>query len=752
MKRTWVYHATRWGALVAGLVLTAAAVWTGPPPPPLLLATFVLLSLAAESGYISLPYAGSVSFGAVVTLPAIVAFGPGYAALCGALGQIAIHLRNRRPRETLIFNASQRAVSLVLAGVAWTWVASGRPVPGPVPPVFARAAVVPAALVCVAVYALSTHLLVSLYSASRRAQPVWAVLVGNASIRFAATMALGSFGLLVAVNVMRIEVLPEDFEYVLLLPVAAGVIFLFYEGQRQASRQVVRLYSAVTDLVQATDLDQLLGRLANLLERTAAPAGLWVALRNGGEQFDVAVSRGLDPAAAQQLAGLVTREIWGPHPTASAKLERIADLEHDCPEARAAAGSARSVLLAPLIAGPDLVGALGMVHQITDYFIPAQDRTVEMLAAQAALVVNYLRLYRESQHNLAKAGTLQTRNAELLRESQRRAHQLALLNRAFVRVATSLAADEVFAGLVDELHSTLGYPRVALQLVETDTLRLVADRGYATAPERVPAGRGIAGRVARTGQPALVLDVHRDPDYIESHPMVTQVASAPITSRAGIIGVISVESIEPVLASVDLELLTTLAGYATLAIENARHYEEARILATTDGLTGLPNRRMLWEAFERELARAKRYGVPLSVVMVEVDHFKQYNDTHGHLRGDDLLRRIGGLLTKEHRAQTDVVARYGGDEFVVLLPQTEKATAGAVADRIRRAVGDEGRPRVTVSLGVATYPEDGQTIEELLRVADRLMYDVKAAGGDAVAVAAGVPLTARADPTSRSAS
>ena len=751
MKRTWVYHATRWGALVAGLVLTTAAVWTGPPPPPLLLVTFALLSLAAESGHISLPHAGSVSFGAVVTLPAIVALGPGYAALCGALGQFGIHLRNRRPRETLVFNASQRAVSLVLAGIAWTGVASGRAVPGPAHPVLAPAAVVPAALACVAVYALATHVLVSLFSASRRALPVWAVMVGNASIRFATTTALGSFGLLLAVIVFGIHVLPEDFEYVLLLPTVAGVVFLFYDVHRQTSRQLLRLYSAVTDLVQATDLDRLLGRLADLLERTASPAGLWVALRNGGEQFDVAVSRGLDAPAAQRLAGVVTREVWGPHPAASARLVRIADYAHNLPEALTAGGPVRSILLAPLTAGPDLVGALGMVHPITDYFIPAQDRTVEMLAAQAAFVVNYLRLYRESQHNLAKAGALQTRNAELLRESQRRAHQLALLNRAFMRVATSLAAEEVFAGLVDELHSTLGYPRVALHLLEGDTLRLVADRGYATAHERVPAARGIAGRVARTGKPALVLDVHRDPDYVESHPMVTQAASAPIGSRAGIIGVISVESIEPVLAAVDLELLTTLAGYATLAIENARHYEEARTLATTDGLTGLPNRRMLWEAFERELARSKRYGAPLSVVMVEVDRFKQYNDTHGHLRGDDLLRRIAGVLTKEHRARIDVVARYGGDEFVVLLPQAGKATAAAVAERIRRAVGAEGAPRVTVSLGVATCPEDGQAIEELLRVADRLMYDVKAAGGDAVAAATGAPLTVRRDPTSRSA-
>ena len=745
-NRMWVLSATRWGVLAAGVVLTGTAVRAEPVPPPLLLALFALLCLATESGNLTLPYAGSVSFGAVATLPAILLIGPGYAALCGALGQLWIHLRWRRPVPTLVFNASQRALSLVLAGAAWALITSGRVTLGPAHPALAPARVVPAALGCVAVYALATHVLVSLYSATRRGLPVWTVLVGNASIRFAATTALGSFGLLAAILALGLRPTPPNLEYVLVLPAVAGVVFLLYDAHRQTSRQLFGLYSAVTDLVQATDLDQLLQRLAGLLDRIATPTGLWVALRNGGEQFDVAVARGLDPAAAQRLADTVTREMWGPRPDVSARLARIADYARHRPETLAVSGEPlRSVMLAPLAAGPDLVGVLGMVHPVADYFIPAQERAVAMLAAEAAFVVNYLRLYRESQQNLARAEGLQTRNAELLRDSQHRAHQLALLNRAFMRVATSLAADEVFAALVDELHSSLGFPRVSLRLLEGEVLRLVADRGYGGALERVPVTEGIAGRVARTGQPALVLDVRRDADYVVSHPLVTQQASAPISSRGAVVGVITVESVEQVLASADLELLTTLAGYATLAIENARNYEEARTLATTDGLTGLPNRRMLWAAFERELARAIRYGAPLSVIMVEVDQFKHYNDTHGHLRGDDALRQVAGVLTQEHRTHVDIVARYGGDEFVTLLPQTGKAEAAAVAERIRRAIGggpsggDGTHAPVTVSLGVASFPEDGRTIEALLRAADRSMYEVKAAGGDAVAVAPGAP-------------
>jgi diguanylate cyclase (GGDEF)-like protein len=745
-RRPPLYRAAAWGTLAVGTGLTAAAVLSAPLPPLFWLGAFALGCLVFDAGNLTLPYAGSVAFGVVVSLPAVLVLGPGYGALCGGFAQLVINYRRRRPVLTLAFNASQRALCLVLTGVAWNAVESGRLSLGLSRPDLHPDRVLAAALVSLAAYTVTTHVLVSLYSATRRAIPVWVVLAGNAAMRFAATVTLGSFGLLAALVALQVDTSPPDAEYALVVPVVAGLIFLIYGSNRQTNRQLFRLYTAGTDLVQAGDLEQLLQRLADTVERLAGPAALWVALRTSGGRFEVIVSRGLDAAAAQPLADVVTRSLWGPKPDTSARLVRMADHARGRPEPLLLSGEpVRSIMLAPLAAGSNLVGSFGMVHPIADYFIAAQDRAVAMLAAQAAFAVNYLRLYRESQAHLARAETLQARNADLLRESQRRAHQLALLNRAFVRVATPLSTEEVFTVLVDELHSTLGYPCVSLHVVDGETLRLVADRGYTGAEQRLPVSRGIAGRVARTGQPALVLDVRRDPDYVVSHPMATQQGSAPITSRGAVVGVITIESIEPVLASADLELLTTLAGYATLAIENARHYEEARTLATTDSLTGLPNRRMLWAAFERELARASRYGDSLSVVMVDPDRFKPYNDTHGHLRGDDALRHVGEVLLQEHRAQVDIVARYGGDEFVALLPKATKEEAAAAAERIRRAVsgravrgeGAVGAPPVTVSLGVATFPEDGRTIEALLRAADRSMYAAKAAGGNAVAIAPG---------------
>ncbi len=737
-----------WGPLVAGGLLICAALVLEPLPPLPLLGGFLLLCLGAEYLIITLPQAGTVAFGPAASLPAALVLGSGYAGLCAGVAQLAVNMQRRRPVATIVFNSSQRALSVALAGAIWNLIQSGRLSLALEHTFWQPDRVLPAALGSVAVYAVTTHVVVSFYSAMRREVPVTTVLLGNASIRLATTWVLGSFGVLATIELLRIRTMPPNLQFVLVIPIVGGLVFLAYDSHGQQNRHLRRLYAAVTDLVQAADLAQLLDRLAGLVARVATPSALWVSLRNADGAFDVAVSRGLDPETAQGLADTVTAEMWGRQPDASVHLARETDRmrTHRLP-LKAAGQPVRSVMLVPLVTGTHLMGSLGMVHSIPDYFIPAQERAVAMLASQAAFVVNYLRLYGESQRNLARAEALQARNADLLRESERRAHQLTLLNRSFTRVSTSLATDEVFGALVDELHDTLGYPFVSLQLLEGDVLRLVTRRGYEGREDLFPISRGIIGRVARTGQCALVLDVHSDPDYVASDARVTQQVSVPIMHRGVVVGVITVETIEPVLGTTDLELLTTLAGYAAVAIDNARHYEEARTLAMTDGLTGLANRRMLWEALERELARANRTGAPLSVVMLEVDRFKHFNDTYGHLLGDFALQQVARVLNQEHRAHVDVVARYGGDEFVALLPGTPKAGATALAERIRRLVGgasskrspaDTGAvpgPLITVSLGVASFPEDGRTIETLIRAADRAMYTVKAAGGDAVAIA-----------------
>jgi diguanylate cyclase (GGDEF)-like protein len=161
--------------------------------------------------------------------------------------------------------------------------------------------------------------------------------------------------------------------------------------------------------------------------------------------------------------------------------------------------------------------------------------------------------------------------------------------------------------------------------------------------------------------------------------------------------------------------------------------DEIERLATRDALTGLANRRLLEETLDLELARARREGTPLSVVVVDVDNFKEINDTHGHLVGDDVLRDIGSVLDANTKA-FDLAARYGGDEFVVILPGCTRADVETVGQRLRRAVaaGVDGIP-VSVSAGVATLPDDAADGERLLVAADAALYEAKRAGRDRVA-------------------
>jgi diguanylate cyclase (GGDEF)-like protein len=180
--------------------------------------------------------------------------------------------------------------------------------------------------------------------------------------------------------------------------------------------------------------------------------------------------------------------------------------------------------------------------------------------------------------------------------------------------------------------------------------------------------------------------------------------------------------------------------------ERTRELEEANErlskLAITDGLTGLYNHRFLHEQLRLEVERALRTGVPLAMLMIDVDHFKLYNDRHGHPSGDEVLRGVARLLTEERRAN-DVVARYGGEEFAILLAGIDKPAAAALAERLRERIAfysfahgaEQPGGRLTVSVGVAACPTDARTAEGLLQAADAALYLAKKAGRDRVVVA-----------------
>jgi diguanylate cyclase (GGDEF)-like protein len=179
-----------------------------------------------------------------------------------------------------------------------------------------------------------------------------------------------------------------------------------------------------------------------------------------------------------------------------------------------------------------------------------------------------------------------------------------------------------------------------------------------------------------------------------------------------------------------------LSAWASVALENLRLAENVERLAVTDDLTQVYNYRFLKTALRREIKRAGRFRQNLSLVMIDVDNLKSYNDRHGHMRGSHLLKEIAALLAAEVRS-FDLVAKYGGDEFTLILPQTEREGAMIVGERVRVAVEGHTFPlaaprSITVSLGVAVFPNDAADASGLIQASDRALYQAKQQGRNRV--------------------
>ncbi len=265
---------------------------------------------------------------------------------------------------------------------------------------------------------------------------------------------------------------------------------------------------------------------------------------------------------------------------------------------------------------------------------------------------------------------------------------------------------------------------------------------------RIPAGHGVAGWVAENGESLIIPDVRSDTRFAAEFDKklsftTKSIACVPVKSQNKVYGVIElINSIEcGVFDEADDQILTAIADFAGIAISNAKALEQIKQLVITDDLTGLYNSRYFFEQIEYEVERAKRYLSPLSLVFFDLDHFKDVNDTYGHLTGSRLLAEVGAVVSRNIRI-TDKGARYGGDEYVIILPHTEKKGAISLAQKLHHELyaqefsSNSGKLlNVSGSFGVASFPDDAITSSELISAADEAMYQAKEAGRNCVCVA-----------------
>jgi len=289
--------------------------------------------------------------------------------------------------------------------------------------------------------------------------------------------------------------------------------------------------------------------------------------------------------------------------------------------------------------------------------------------------------------------------------------------------------------MVDEVHNEL-YFAIA-----------VGDAAEALKDVRLKVGEGIAGWVAKNGEQLIVPDVYTDARFAKRIDEVTQwetrsIICIPLNSKHRVLGVIQLVNVDMKgFGDPEIFFLQALCDYAAIAIENSRSVEKIQELTITDDCTGLYNARHLYKTLETEVYRSSRFGYEFSVLFIDLDHFKQVNDTHGHLVGSKLLAEIGYLVKAQLRL-IDYAFRYGGDEFVVLLPQTGKDQALTVAKRLRDALRvsmfckEEGlNLNVRASIGLATYPHDAKSPHDVIRQADEMMYLVKNTTRDNIGIA-----------------
>ncbi len=314
---------------------------------------------------------------------------------------------------------------------------------------------------------------------------------------------------------------------------------------------------------------------------------------------------------------------------------------------------------------------------------------------------------------------------------------------SLARLATSLeeaqTPHEVVEGLLVGAGGAFGWRRGAVLLREPDGTVLTVRDGDELCTLPVAGSLGTVASCALADGPQLRrrLDPEADGALASQLPKARNVLVLPLVDDDDRVGVLALERGGLPGARVPrgtLGVAQQFAAHAGLAHRNARLLVEVSRLASTDGLTGVSNRRVFEETLRREAARATRTGEPLSLVLLDVDHFKQVNDRHGHQVGDDVLRHVGRVLADAGRG-SDLSARYGGEEFAVLLPACDGPEAVAVADRLRAGLAAGAPVPITASAGVATLGAGAPTPEALVGAADGALYEAKGAGRDRAVLA-----------------
>jgi diguanylate cyclase (GGDEF)-like protein len=339
---------------------------------------------------------------------------------------------------------------------------------------------------------------------------------------------------------------------------------------------------------------------------------------------------------------------------------------------------------------------------------------------------------------------------------EKRVGELSLLYDVAKSLTSTLDLSELFTRITSLVAERLLIPQFSIMLVSSSgklEVKSAYPPGAGTEERSFDIGQGACGLAGKTMKPVYIANLETDRSIFltrdKSAKEKGSLLCVPMIHKGRLLGVLNFQ--RPAINAFpleEIELLTAVSDLAGLAVTNVHLHGETVALSITDPLTGLPNRRHLMTRLEMEIARANRFATQISILMVDIDHFKQLNDIRGHRAGDEILIEVSTLLRASLR-KVDLVSRYGGEEFVLVLPQVTKVEAVEVAEKLRIAVESIGSEYastqplglITISVGIANLPSDATTVEHLVDSADSALYAAKRAGRNkAIAYATGMEL------------
>jgi len=375
------------------------------------------------------------------------------------------------------------------------------------------------------------------------------------------------------------------------------------------------------------------------------------------------------------------------------------------------------------------------------------ERTIQLADANT-------RLQEEMLEKDFARNELDQQNERMVDELKQRSQRATMLAKMGELLQSCISREEVFAVALG--HAPKIFPAVPGAVAMLDPARNLAEvTGYWTECRiPTPVFERSSCWALRTGHPHLVLAGDPTAPCEHAGGLKNTYLCIPILAQGETLGIVHFQATEenPNLDPSELSFKTTFAGQLGLSIANIKLREALRTQSIRDALTGLYNRRFLEETLDREVRRAARGAQSLGLLMIDLDHFKKFNDTYGHDAGDAVLRETGQFLAKGIRAE-DFVCRFGGEEFVVILPTGSVEVAQARGERLRAKMREmnithQGRSlgMVTISVGVAAFPQHGTSPKELMAAADAALYEAKRRGRDQVVVATVKEETAAAEP------